>query len=71
MNTEYLRGKEDGLQTAERILLNYKKPNPKVISRAVVTGVDPDSNSVLDAVKVDIIREVNEVMSHENYKEVE
>lgn len=70
-STEYLQGKADGLMTAERILLDYRKPCPIVIRDAVLKDCDIDSNDVLDSIKVDIIREVNKVINHNNYEEAE
>lgn len=70
-STEYLQGKADGLMTAEKILLSYESPDPKIIAKAVITGIDADSNSVIDSIKVDIIRELNKVISHNNYEEIE
>lgn len=67
MNKDYLRGKEDGLLVAEAILLTYGKPDPQVVSKAVVLNQEPDTNDPLVAAKCDIIKEVNKVINHENY----
>ena len=68
MNSDYLKGKEDGLATAEAILLTYSKPDPTVVATAVVLGREPDTNDPLVSAKCDIIKEINKVVNHEDYE---